>query len=258
VSKLFAEKRTWISIICIFALIALLLFFPSFFVSIKNFSLRAFSVPATFLSKTGQYFHSKSALVKENNFLHKRVEELSLELGQSKEMQSENERLRALLKFKERIGFDTVSAEVVARNPNDWVGSFVINKGFADGIRKNSAVCSAKGLLGKVVEPGEKISSVMLITHPGFRAGGMLSNTRISGVVVGAGKGTAKMLYLPIDAEVPKGAVVVTSGLSRVFPKGITIGRVVSVGRNKTGLFQYAIIEPSANSFDQEEVLCIK
>jgi len=239
-------------------LTSLLLFSPSFFTCIKNFSLRAFSIPAGLLSRTGQYFCSKRELARENSLLHKRVGDLSLELEQFKETQKENERLRALLRFKERIGFDTVSAEVIARNPNDWIGSFVINKGSADGVRKNSAVCSAGGLLGKVVEPGENTSSVMLITHPSFKAGGMLEDTRINGIVVGTGKGTARMLYLPVDAKVPEGAVVVTSGLSRIFPKGITIGRIVSVGKSKTGLFQYAVIKTSADSFGQEEVLCIK
>ena len=184
--------------------------------------------------------------------------DFSLEISQFKELRNENERLRALLKFKKKIGFDTVSAEVIARNPNDWIDSFVINKGSADGMQKDSAVCSSKGLLGKVVEPGRNTSSVMLVTHPSFKAGGMLKDTRINGVVVGAGKGAAKIIYLPIDAKIAKDAVVITSGLSRIFPKGITIGKIVSTGRSKTGLYQYAIIKPSANSFDQEEVLCIR
>ena len=123
---------------------------------------------------------------------------------------------------------------------------------------KDSAVCSAKGLLGKVVEADKHTSSVILLTHPAFKIGGMLKKSRINGIVVGSGKGMAKMLYLPIDADIPEGCIVITSGFSQIFPKGITIGKVVSVRKSKTGLYKYAVIKPSATSFDQEEVLCIK
>ncbi|MFH1552634.1 MAG: rod shape-determining protein MreC [Candidatus Omnitrophota bacterium] len=256
--RLFTKNRIWLLIGCILLAILLFSFIPHFSSGIKNFSLKAFSIPIRACSRIGQYFSSKRLLVQENSFLHKRVGDLSLEVGQLKELSSENERLRALLVFKERTRFDTISAEVIARNPNDWIGSFVIDKGSEDGIRKNSAVCSAKGLLGKVTEPEARTSSVILITHPGFKAGGIIKDTRINGIVVGSGKGTARMLYIPIDAEVRKGEIVITSGFSRVFPKGITIGEIVSVGRSKTGLYKYAVIKPSANLFDQEEVLCIK
>ncbi|MFQ5952251.1 MAG: rod shape-determining protein MreC, partial [Candidatus Omnitrophota bacterium] len=115
-----------------------------------------------------------------------------------------------------------------------------------------------KGLLGKAIEVDKNSSSVMLVTHPNFKTGGMIREGRVNGIVEGAGKGTIRMLYIPLDADVKKGSVVVTSGFSRIFPKGINIGRVVSVERSKTGLYKYAVIKPFVDPFDQEEVLCIK
>ena len=224
----------------------------------KNISFRLFSFPVKCFTRLFQPIRSKNGLISENKALSEKVAELSLKLDQFVHVKRENERLRALLKFKKRIGFDTVSAEIIARDPNDWVGAMVINKGSLDGVDKDAAVCSAEGLLGKVAESGETTSTVMLLTHPSFKTGAVLKDTRISGVIVGAGKGMARMLYIPIDAEVKKGSTVVTSGFSRVFPKGITIGKVVSVERSKTGLYKYAMIKPSANSFSQEEVLCLK
>ena len=224
----------------------------------KNISFKILSFPVKCLSRIFQPIRSKNGLVGQNKALSEKVAELSLKLDQFMHIKKENERLRGLLKFKKRIGFETVSAEIIARDPNDWVGSMVINKGTLDGVEKDSAVCSAEGLLGKVVDSGETTSSVMLLTHPSFKTGAVLKNTRISGVIIGAGKGMAKMLYIPIDAEVEEGSIVVTSGFSRVFPKGIIIGKVVSVNRSKTGLYKYALIKPSANSFSQEEVLCLK
>ena len=86
----------------------------------------------------------------------------------------------------------------------------------------------------------------------------MLKGTRVHGIVVGSGKDSIRMLYLPIDAEVEKGDVVETSGYSQIFPKGITIRHVIRITKSKTGLYKDAILKPAASSFDQEEVLCIK
>ena len=253
--KLIKRKKLYISVVALFLLLIITSFFLTF---AKKFSLRILSCSARFSSSTLVYFRSKKGLVRENRFLHKRVGDLSLKVGQLKGLKRENERLRELLSFRRKIGFDTISAEVIARNPNDWVGSFIIDKGSADGVRNNSAVCSSDGLLGKVAEADERSSVVMMITHPSFRAGGVIKNTRLNGVVAGAGKGRVKMLYIPAEAMVKEGAVVTTSGMSRTFPKGIEIGRIVSVEKSNTGLYKYAVIKPSADLFSQEEVLCVK
>jgi rod shape-determining protein MreC len=254
----FKNQKTWISLISILVAALLLLFVPSFSAGVKRVSFNILLVPVKVFNGIGNHFRFKRELLSENETLKKRVGELSLEMKRSEELRGENQRFRDLLQFKQSIGVNTISAEVIARDPNDWAGSFAIDKGVDDGIEKDMAVCSSKGLLGKVVDPQKSTSLVILITHPGFKTGGMLRDSRINGIVVGEGKGTVKMLYIPVDAEVKAGEMVITSGFSRIFPKGIVIGEVVSVDRSKTGLYKYATIKPSADSFTQEEVLCIK
>ena len=256
--KLSHGKRKWIVSAALLAAVVLFLFSPPVFSGVKKISITILTAPLNAVKTVGRYLDTKKELSEENILLRRRNGELSLETDSYKELREENKRLRDLLMFKKRVGYDTVSAEVIARDPNDWLGSFVINKGTGDGIRKSAAVCSAKGLLGKVTEARKNSSSVMLVTHPSFKAGGMLKNSRVHGIVEGEGKGYARMLYLPVDAEVELNDVVITSGLSKVFPKGITIGRIVSVEKSRTGLFKYALIKPEANAYDQEEVLCIK
>jgi len=231
---------------------------PPAFNAIRKLSVKTFAFTASVLSGTGGYFRSKSGLIDANRALNKKVNDLSLELIQIRELGRENARLRDLLGLGSRTGFNTVAAEVIGRNPNDWVDSFMINKGTFDGVQKGSAVCAAEGLLGRVVEAEEHTSSVMLITHPGFKAGGMIERTRVNGIVVGSGKGLLKMLYIPVDAEVPVGSTVITSGFSRLFPKGIVVGTVTRVEKSRTGLYKYAVITTAADSFSQEEVLCVK
>ena len=256
--KFFLRVRTWLIIAVIAAIIFIFNQFPDFTYGVRHFSAKLLLTPVRMYAGIKQYFRSKGQLLDENSAMQEEVARLTLEMEKLKDLRLENERLRGLLDFKGKFGFDTVSAEILARNPNDWFDSIFISKGEKSGIRKNSAVCSAKGLLGKVVEVEPETSSVMLITHPNFKTGGAVKETRINGIVVGSGNGFIRLMYIPLDADVKEGSSVVTSGYSRIFPEGIGIGKIVSVRKSRTGLYKYAVVKPFANPFDQDEGLCIK
>lgn len=251
-------KINWFTIVCVFVIALLILFVPDFRAGVSNFSFKTFLLPVKTISLFTSGIKSGSEIYQENSELKLKYGELSLKLAQMKGLSDENERLRALLDFKKTIVFETIVADVISRNPNDWLESFMIDKGTEDGIKKNSAVCSPYGLVGKVVDAGINNSNVALLTNSGFKVGGILEIQRINGVVVGTGDGFVSMLYLPVDIEINVGETVVTSEFSTIFPKGIPIGNIISVHMSKTGLYKYAIVKPIVNSFDQEEVLCLK
>ncbi len=251
-------KNKYLVTASVVTLILILLFTTPLLKGLRSLTIGLVSIPSKISSGIGPYFSSKRKLLAENKVLRKKVAVLYVRIDQKEGLDDENERLRDLLKLKKRLPFITISAEVITRNPNGWVDSLIINCGVEDGIDKGAAICSAEGLLGKVYEAGENTSSVMLITHPAFKTGGKVKGSRASGIVAGAGDGTVKLLYLPMDAKVDVGEVVVTSEFSRVFPKDINIGEIVSVGKSKTGLYKYAVIKPFATMSDQEEVICFK
>ncbi|MFH1799180.1 MAG: rod shape-determining protein MreC [Candidatus Omnitrophota bacterium] len=253
----FFKKQLRVFFIWITLVILVVFFVPSVVSALKKSARKCFLLPAKLYSQVSCAFQSKSGLARENEILRKKSEDFLLKLERFKQLRDENKRLRGLLHLKERFGFDTVLAEVIARSPDNWIGSFTINRGSQDGLAKDSVVCSAKGLLGKVVDLDKDISKVILITHPAFRAGGMLKTTRTNGIIAGTGDGNMRMLYLPVDTVVEKGDTVVISNSSRLFPKGIPIGEIISVEKSKTGLYKDAVIKPYANPFEQEEVLCI-
>jgi len=241
----------------VFVAVLIVVFNSPLFGSIKFLTARIFSTPAIVCGGVARYFAGRDALFKENAALRRKADNLSLNIARLEDVEKENDRLRALLEFKKNFRFKTVSARVVERGPNDWTGSFVIDRGADDGVKPQAAVCSSKGLLGKVVRTGDDSSFVALLTHPSFRAGGVIKGSRVNGVIAGGASGTVRMLYIPMDAEVVKGEFVTTSELSRVFPKGILVGKVTDVRKSKTGLYQIAEIKPFAGFFDTEEVLCI-
>ncbi|MFH1847398.1 MAG: rod shape-determining protein MreC [Candidatus Omnitrophota bacterium] len=251
--KFFLRKRFWVFVLCVIFVITLV---PAFFPKIKKISRAIILFPAKIVSNTAHIFSDKRGLIKENKLLRKDIMDLSLEVEHYKELDSENKRLRFLLALKEKMWFDTICAQVIAGGPNNWEGTLIIDKGYVNGVKSDSAVCSARGLVGKISELSETTSSVMLVTHPGFKTGGMLRDSRINGIVAGTGDNMVKMMYLPMDTKVKNGDIVVTSNYSRIFPKGIIIGKVVAVGRSTTGLYKYAIIKPASDLFKLEEVLC--
>jgi len=257
VSKIFPGQKN----LFIFAVIIAAVFFasanPGLIPGVRRAAANIISFPGTVLKSVSWYFSSKRVLLDENKKLRNDNDGLHLEIARLDEVNNENVRLREILDIRKQLPVNTIAAEVIAREPNDWTGAFMINKGTKDGLKNECAVCSMKGLLGKVVDPGEDTSFVVLLTHPAFKVGATIKDTRVNGIVVGDGKGMARMLYIPMDANIEKGAVVVTSALSRIFPRGILIGKVVSVGVSNTGLYKYAVIKPFANFFDEEEVLCV-
>lgn len=214
--------------------------------------------PAKAVNEVWTYLPTKKTLIEQNEILRKRLAIVALEAQQLAGLRGENDRLRDLLGLQKSMELRSVPTEVIGRNPSDWIGSLIIDKGSSSGVGRLSAVCSAKGLIGKVIDVDKDSSTVMLLTHPNFKAGAEIAGTGINGVVVGSGKDTVKMIYIPIDAEVKEGATVTTSGMSRVFPRDIAIGRIIAVGKSRTGLYKYAVIKPAAFPFDQKELLCIQ
>ena len=256
--KLFNDSRNFLFFLVLILFFSFLLFSRSFRLGFTDFFANIVAVPSVLLADMESRFSDKKSVMEENERLKERVGELTLELGSYSEAVRENERLRELLGFRERSGYDAVSAEVVARDPNNWTGAFLMNRGTEAGIEEGAAVCSSRGLIGKVTESSEGRSAAMVITHPAFKTGAMIRGLRINGIVTGQGQDRLKMLYLPLDSEIELGQIVVTSGFSRVFPKGIVIGEVISVDKSRSGLYKYAVLKPSAGLFSQEEVLCIR
>lgn len=195
--------------------------------------------------------------------LEERVQYLELLLQERQHQARESERLRELLGLREILPLETVAAEVVSRDGLPWYRTLTIDKGRADGVELEAPVLSPTGVLGRVIERGAHAAKVQLLLDSQSGAGVMVERSRVMGIVSGqlGGEGAVAsdlvMKYVPEMTDVTAGDVVVTSGLDRIYPKGLVVGRVRSVSRG-TGLFKEILVEPSAR-FDQvEEVLVVK
>lgn len=189
--------------------------------------------------------------------LKKQIDPLIQRAWQSEEIFKENMRLRALLDFKHRSSFSFVSARVIMRDPANWSAVIIIDKGTKQGLRQGMPVVTPLGVVGKVAEVGDKIAKVTLLTDPRFSVAASVERTRDQGVVSGTLKGTCRLQYLSVTADVQVGDVVMTSKISSFFPEGLLIGRIIDVQENFASPTLDCLIKPAVVFSQLEEVLVV-
>ncbi|MBF0252261.1 MAG: rod shape-determining protein MreC [Candidatus Omnitrophica bacterium] len=256
-SKILTRHRNRLISFIILSALALLIFNSPFFYVIKNTFLFVVTSPKLIHSNVKGYIIKQKDLINKYSETKKDLLDAILIIDMMQDLREENKRLKELLEFKDNFSFTTVLAQVLARDPDPWKGSLILSAGKNNGLSVQDAVCSSKGLIGKIVDVSDKRSTVILLMHPNFRTGGIVKKNRINGVIRGDGTNTVKMIYIPLDADVKVGSVVTTSNLSSYIPKGIRIGVIEKVRISETGLYKVADIKPFADLYNEEEVLCV-
>jgi rod shape-determining protein MreC len=205
-----------------------------------------------------QYIGSLRNAAAENTQLKQRIEQMEAELSQLRANRDENERLRALLGFKEKSEYKSVTASVIARDPSLWFDTVTINRGSSDGIELNMPVVTPGGIVGRVVTLSPWTAQVMLITDERAAAGavvGQLGQSNALGSVKGLGNnGLLEMRYVSGLEEVNAGDYVVTTGQDGIYPAGINVGEVVEVKKGTATTPHTIYIKPGAHLNALEEV----
>jgi rod shape-determining protein MreC len=199
----------------------------------------------------------------ESQDLHERVRVLETELLEAREQMREAERLREIAGVKPQLPIDTLVARVIATDGLPWFRNITIDRGLVDGVALNAPVMSAQGVVGRVIAVGPQAARVQILLDKSSSVGVRIERSRITGVVTGkAGYGDAAggdldLIYVPVLADVVVGDVVVTSGLDRIHPRGLMVGRVRSVTAG-SGLFKEIVVAPSARFERLEEVMVVR
>jgi len=189
--------------------------------------------------------------------LKKDIDPLKQRLLNLEQVSKENARLTELLDFKRAATFSCIAANVIMRDPTNWAAAIIIDKGSRHGIKQGMRVITPVGVVGKIAEVGERISKVTLLTDPRFSAAAVIERTREQGLISGTLRGSCRMQYLPVTADVEVGDSIVTSKLSSFFPEGLLIGRIISVQENFTSPTFECLVKPAVPLSRIEEVLVV-
>lgn len=98
-------------------------------------------------------------------------------------------------------------------------------------------------------------AKIMLITDSHSSCDVLVQRTRERGILQGDNQKLCKLSYLMKSADVQIGDTIITSGMDGVYPKGIPVGTVVSVGRGNDSLCQKIKVQPFANLSGLEEII---
>jgi rod shape-determining protein MreC len=191
----------------------------------------------------------------ENQRLKSRVDGLQMELQRQREDVVELQRLRSMLSLASLDVGKTVVARVVGRDPARSQ-TVTIDKGAAHGVKPDSAVITPAGVVGRVIHTSNFFAIVQLIVDSQSAVGVLLESTRRQGIVRGTGGRDLDLDYIDDDNDLKQGDTFLTSGLDRIYPKGLPVGVITSVGPRR-GLLKTVQIRPTADLGRLEEVICI-
>lgn len=167
-------------------------------------------------------------------------------------LRAENEQLRSLLDLRARARFPTVPAEVLHQSAVTDGRTLLLGAGSVAGVRSGTPVVAPEGLLGLIISVDPLSSVAMTWAHPDFAVSGVTEDGSVMGIVAPVPGGEASTGFLelrgvPYRDTVAVGTLVVTSGLTGVYPKGIPIGRVGGIRREELGWERVYRLQPLAN-----------
>jgi rod shape-determining protein MreC len=204
----------------------------------------------------------------DNEKLRKEVEILRKTVVQEETAVSENERLRHLLKYidgpKFPDGFNGVVSRVVGRPPSAYDQEVLIAAGSSSGIQQNDPVVTADGLVGLVTEVTSNGAKVTLLTDQSAAVSAIVLETSASGIVRHGSSDSSALVLDRVgkDSLVENDNLVVTAGwrtgkLESLYPYGIPIGTVKSVGQQDVDLYKRIQIAPLVNFDSLSDVIVL-
>ena len=136
--------------------------------------------------------------------------------------------------------------------------NLIVDKGTFHGVSLESPVVSSSGIVGKVINAADTYCVVLPFTNPQFKMPVMDSHTIVQVILQSDLRGTLSMNMIKLGSEISVGDTIVTSNLSRLFPKGYPVGRVKRLKESTDNLFITAEISPFTLVENLEHVFILK
>jgi rod shape-determining protein MreC len=204
-----------------------------------------------------EFFRLKD-IQKENEALKVEINGYKAQMVLLNGLSSENEKLRSAMSFRARSFIPRLlTAEIIGRSGSNWFNVVELNRGTADRVAPDCAVINAEGLVGRVFEVSQFSSKVLLITDPSSAVSVVNAGTGDMGIASGNAMGPLRILYVSATAPIKVGDKITTSGMSDIFPKGVTVGVVSAVSKKDYDIFQKVSVSTAVNFSRLDKVFVI-
>jgi rod shape-determining protein MreC len=191
------------------------------------------------VKRLGVGFTVRSSLLEENKRLRSELAELKNERIRWFDASGQLERLQGAVSYTQAGGSGLLAADVVYIDHASWLRSLLLYIG-DQSVEVNQAVVAPGGVVGRVVAVAGHYAKVQLVTDRSATVGAMIRRTRRQGLSRGAEEGLLSLDFVPVRSDIRIGDEVVTAGIDGIFPRGIPIGRVMSI---KAGEELFSLIE---------------
>jgi rod shape-determining protein MreC len=218
----------------------------------------AVDAPTSFARWVGENLSSRNALMDRNALLARNELVAASLLQRMAALEAENQRLRALMGSSARLEQKVAVAEVLAVDLDPFRHRIVLDKGSKAGAYVGQPIIDANGIMGQLASVGPFSAQAVLVTDASHALPIEVNRTGLRSIAVGTGDiDRLELPYLPNNADVREGDLLVSSGLGGRFPRGFPVGVVRKVTRDPSKAFAAIEAAPTAALNRSREVLMV-
>ncbi|HET6718383.1 MAG TPA: rod shape-determining protein MreC, partial [Rhodocyclaceae bacterium] len=214
-------------------------------------------LPAQGIDGVAGYFSDVSRIQGDNARLKKEGVDNAVIVQRYAQLELENQQLRNLLAVRERHGVKAVAARVLYTARDPFARRVVIDRGAQQGVVAGQPVIDDRGLVGQLTRVFPLVSEVTLATDKEHSIPVQIVRNGLRSVSFGLGAGQMELRYMPANADVQVGDVIVTSGLDGIYLPGFPVARVDKIERDASYSFARILCSPLAGVENHELVLLL-
>jgi rod shape-determining protein MreC len=201
---------------------------------------------------------ARRVLLEENARLRQQNMYLKTHSQKFAALERENVRLRQLLDASRESGEHALVADVVAVGREGSSREVVLDKGSQHGVYLGQPIIDANGIVGQVIHVTPISCTGMMITDSSHAIPVQVNRNGLRAIANGTGTSDELQLaYVPFNADVKKGDLLVSSGLDGRFPAGYPVGEIARVQNEPGGSYATIIARPSGQFSNPQELLLV-
>lgn len=189
-------------------------------------ALEVMSEPVRIMRAGAEHVVDVAELIEENERLREENVRLSQWLTFARKLEGENRQLKGLLRFDPGPAATFVSARAIADVGGAFARAALLNVGASKGVEAGHPVMSGDGLVGRVVQAGERTARVLLLTDINANTPVLVGEPGVRAILAGDNSDNPKLNFIDGDGPLEPGALIVTSGHGGIFPPGLPVGVV--------------------------------
>ena len=207
---------------------------------------RVAQTPGSLVDYAANYLQGLQALQNENLELKHAQLNTAPNLQRLVQLEAENERLRKLLTVKEREKANGQVAQILYTARDPFSRKVIVDKGQQSGIVSGQPAIDETGVVGQVTRVFPFSAEITLITDKDQAVPVQIVRSGQRSVIFGLGNGQLELRYMPANADVQVGDVLVTSGLDGIFLPGFPVAKVINIERDSAYSFARIFCVPVA------------